>query len=94
MARCAPPDNKPLPVGIAQLRAVPGREFDLLRPRAVLALGAIAFNAYLALLLRRGEIPSRAPYSFAHGAESCCRANCRASLRLIIPASRTRRRAG
>jgi uracil-DNA glycosylase family 4 len=69
VARCAPPDNKPLPAEIANCGGYLEEELDILRPIAVLALGAIALNAYLALLLRRGEIPSRAPYRFAHGAE-------------------------
>jgi uracil-DNA glycosylase len=69
VARCAPPDNKPLPSELRNCAGYLEQELDLLCPRAVLALGAIAFNAYLALLLRRGEIPSRAPYRFAHGAE-------------------------
>jgi uracil-DNA glycosylase len=69
VVRCAPPDNKPLPSELRNCEPYLEEELELLRPRAVLALGAIAFNAYLALLLRRGEITSRAPYRFAHGAE-------------------------
>jgi len=44
------------------------RELELLHPRAILALGGIALNTYLDLLKKRGLIPSRAPYPFAHGA--------------------------
>ena len=40
-----------------------------MQPRAVLALGAIAFHAYLRLLVKQGRIPSAAPYPFSHGAE-------------------------
>ena len=69
VARCAPPDNKPLPSELRNCAGYLERELDLLRPIAVLALGAIAFNQYLALLVRRGEIPSRGAYRFAHGAE-------------------------
>ena len=69
VARCAPPDNKPLPSEILNCSGYLEEELDLLKPRAVLALGAIALNGYLALLVRRGEIPSRAPFRFAHGAE-------------------------
>jgi uracil-DNA glycosylase family 4 len=68
-ARCAPPDNKPLPSELRNCEGFLEEELGLLRPRAVLALGAIAFNAYLGLLVRRGEIPGRTPYRFAHGAE-------------------------
>jgi len=34
----------------------------------ILALGAIAFETYLRLLVRRRELQSRAPYTFSHGA--------------------------
>jgi uracil-DNA glycosylase len=67
--RCAPPDNKPLPSELANCAGYLAKEFELLKPRAVLALGAIAFHAYLRLLVHRGKIVSRAPYRFAHGAE-------------------------
>jgi uracil-DNA glycosylase len=42
---------------------------DILRPRAVLALGKIGWDAYLEILKQRGRIASRAAYRFAHGAE-------------------------
>jgi len=67
--RCAPPDNKPLPAEILHCSSYLEQELDLLRPRVVLALGAIAFDAYLRLLVRRGALALRAPYTFAHGAE-------------------------
>jgi uracil-DNA glycosylase len=67
--RCAPPGNKPLPSELANCASYLEEELDLLRPRAVLALGAIGFQAYLRLLTRRGQITSRVPYPFAHGAE-------------------------
>ena len=49
-ARCAPPGNKPLPGELANCRDYLKRELDVLRPRAVLALGKIAFDAYAKLL--------------------------------------------
>jgi uracil-DNA glycosylase family 4 len=67
--RCAPPDNKPLPTEIVNCSGYLEDELDLLQPRVILALGAIAFDAYLRLLVRRGALVSRAPYTFAHGAE-------------------------
>ncbi len=67
-ARCAPPDNKPLPAEITNCSAYLEAELELLRPRAVLALGAIAFDTYLRLLVRRGQLASRSGYRFAHGA--------------------------
>ncbi len=66
--RCAPPENKPLPSEIANCRGYLERELDLLRPKAVLALGKIAWDAYLDVLKRRAAIPSRAAFPFSHGA--------------------------
>jgi uracil-DNA glycosylase family 4 len=66
--RCAPPDNKPLPEEIRNCLPYLDQELALLRPRAVLALGGIALNAYLDLLKGKGMITSRAPYRFSHGA--------------------------
>ena len=67
-ARCAPPANKPLPSELLNCRPFLEREFDLIRPRAVLVLGSIAMNTYLQLLKDRGFIATRAAYKFAHGA--------------------------
>lgn len=68
--RCAPPDNKPLPKEIDNCRGYFVRELEILLPKAVLALGRIAWDAYLEVLKQRGIIPSRALYKFAHGAEA------------------------
>jgi uracil-DNA glycosylase len=68
-ARCAPPENKPLPSELANCRGYLEREIDLLRPRAVLALGKIAWDVYLGVLKDRGVIASRAAHPFSHGAE-------------------------
>jgi uracil-DNA glycosylase family 4 len=67
--RCAPPANKPLPSEILNCRGYLERELEILRPRAVLALGKIAWDAYLEILKQRGQIASRAAYRFSHGAE-------------------------
>jgi len=66
--RCAPPGNKPKPAEIRNCLPYLQRELELLRPRAVLALGRIAFDSYLKVLLEQGTIASRAPFRFAHGA--------------------------
>ncbi len=68
-ARCAPPDNKPLPEEILNCREYLVRELDILQPKAILALGKIAWDAYLVLLRKQGKIISRADYIFGHGAE-------------------------
>jgi uracil-DNA glycosylase family 4 len=69
-ARCAPPDNKPLPQEIRNCRPYLERELDLLPDlRVVVALGKIAFDAYLDLLKGRGVIRSRAAFAFGHDRE-------------------------
>ncbi len=67
--RCAPPANKPLPSEILSCRCYLERELEILRPRAVLALGKIGWDAYLEILKQRRQITSRAAYRFSHGAE-------------------------
>jgi uracil-DNA glycosylase family 4 len=68
VVRCAPPANKPLPSELANCRPYFEADLELLRPRAVLALGSIAMRAYLGLLKERGEISSLAAFPFRHGA--------------------------
>jgi uracil-DNA glycosylase family 4 len=68
--RCAPPANKPLPSELANCRDYLLRELEILQPRAVLALGKIAWDAYLEILKQRSKIASRAAFPFAHGAEA------------------------
>ena len=65
--RCAPPDNAPTPGEIATCLAHLEAEIDALpRVRVVVALGRIAFDAYLHLLKRRGPAARPRP-QFAHG---------------------------
>jgi uracil-DNA glycosylase len=66
--RCAPPANKPLPSEAANCRPYFEKELEILRPRAILALGGIAMRAYLGLLKERGKITSAAAFPFRHGA--------------------------
>jgi uracil-DNA glycosylase len=69
-ARCAPPDNKPLPQELANCAPYLERELDGLKKlRVIVALGKIGFDAYLNFLKRRGVIASRAGYIFSHGAK-------------------------
>lgn len=68
LARCAPPQNKPRPEEIAHCRDYLRRELGLLRElRAVLALGRIAMDGFLALLREDGRLPARRAYAFGHG---------------------------
>jgi uracil-DNA glycosylase len=69
-ARCAPPDNKPLPQELANCAPYLERELDgLAKLRVIVALGKIAFDAYLNFLKRRGLLARRADYVFQHGAK-------------------------
>ncbi|HVB08383.1 MAG TPA: uracil-DNA glycosylase [Candidatus Acidoferrales bacterium] len=66
--RCAPPDNKPLPAEFQNCRAYLETELDLLKPKAILALGGLALKAYLQILKDRGLIFWHAEFPFSHGA--------------------------
>lgn len=67
--RCAPPDNKPLPQELANCAPYLEREVDgLKKVKVVVALGKIAFDAYLNFLKSRGLLPSRKEFVFRHGA--------------------------
>lgn len=67
--RCVPPDNRPRPDELVRCAPWLDAELAFLKPRAVLALGAIAWAAVLGHFRRRGlEIPRPSP-RFAHGAE-------------------------
>lgn len=67
--RCAPPDNKPLPVELAECSIFLDRELaGLKRVKVVVALGKIGFDAYLNYLKRLNLLPRRQPYLFKHAA--------------------------
>jgi uracil-DNA glycosylase family 4 len=66
-ARCAPPDNKPLPEELARCRPYLERELDLLKDvRVVVVLGGVALRTYLGILRDRGAIKSLAAFPFGH----------------------------
>jgi uracil-DNA glycosylase family 4 len=68
VARCAPPANKPLPEEILACREYLTRELALLRDlRAVLALGKIGMDGFLAVLRAQGRVPVRRAFAFGHG---------------------------
>jgi len=67
-AHCAPPDNKPTRAEIAACRPYLTREFELLtKLKVVVALGRIAFDNYLDLLLDSGAIQRKSAFVFGHG---------------------------
>lgn len=66
--RCAPPANKPLPSELTNCRPYFERELELLRPRAVFALGGIAMRSYLGVLKAQGKIRNIGAFEFRHGA--------------------------
>jgi uracil-DNA glycosylase family 4 len=69
-ARCAPPDNRPLPIELANCRSFLQREWELLTERKVIvALGRIGWDAALRLMSdQAGGFKEKRP-EFAHGAE-------------------------
>jgi len=68
LARCAPPANKPTPGEIANCREYLAREWaELVDVRAVLALGRVAMDGFLALLRGEGRVPARGRLAFGHG---------------------------
>jgi len=68
-ARCAPPDNKPLPEELANCSEYLDRELAGLKSlKVIVALGKIAFDAYLNHLKRQGLLKSRGSFIFQHGA--------------------------
>lgn len=71
-ARCAPPRNRPAPDELAACAGFLDRELELLdRARVVVALGAVAWEAWLRLAARVGaaDVPRPRP-RFGHGAEA------------------------
>jgi uracil-DNA glycosylase family 4 len=67
--RCAPPGNRPTPGQLSNCRPYLSRELELLRPRVVMCLGAIAWNAAMAALAAcECAIPRPRP-RFGHGAQ-------------------------
>ena len=86
--RCAPPDNKPTPDEFVACRPYLHAELDWFRDlRAVVALGAIAFDAYLLACRERGvEVPRPKP-RFAHAGR--CHACSRRDPALLVPSQPT-----
>ncbi|HEY6194113.1 MAG TPA: uracil-DNA glycosylase, partial [Candidatus Eisenbacteria bacterium] len=69
-ARCAPPDNAPLPEELARCRPFLEHELRLLvRTRVVLALGRIGHEAWLRASGWWDRLPARERPRFAHASE-------------------------
>jgi len=67
--RCVPPGNRPAPGELRRCAPFLERELGALGPRAVLALGAVAWRAALDALAAVGHPVPRPLPRFAHGAE-------------------------
>jgi uracil-DNA glycosylase family 4 len=68
VARCAPPANKPLPAEVARCREYLAREWAALRRvQAVLVLGRIAMDGFLAMRRETGPATPKG-LAFGHGA--------------------------
>ena len=68
-AHCAPPDNKPTKEEVANCSEYLERSFAIYKPRVVIALGGIGWNAVIDDLKKRGIWKGARP-KFAHGAET------------------------
>lgn len=67
--RCVPPGNKPTCEEMQTCRAYLAQEIAAMPDvRAIVALGRIALDNYLALLQNSGQIAARTPFPFGHGA--------------------------
>ena len=68
MAHCAPPDNKPSKEELHNCRPYLLQELSLLkRVKAVVVLGRVAFDAYLACRRERGAAIPDKRLRFGHG---------------------------
>lgn len=70
VVRCAPPGDKPTPEEIRNCAPHLAHEIELLpRVKVVVCLGEVAWDGYLAHLLREGVIERRSAFLFGHGVE-------------------------
>lgn len=68
--RCAPPGNRPTAEQLDNCRPYLVQEITLLRPRVIICLGQIGWNATLAAMGDTGHAIPRPRPKFAHGAEA------------------------
>lgn len=70
VVRCAPPGNKPLPAELVACSSYLDEELSLLQNlRVVVCMGKIAFDGYVAHMVRTGQIERRGELVFGHGVE-------------------------
>jgi uracil-DNA glycosylase len=70
VVHCAPPGDKPTPDEIRNCAPHLAEEIALLRKvKVVVCLGKVAWDGYLAHLVRTGVIERRSAYVFSHGAQ-------------------------
>jgi uracil-DNA glycosylase family 4 len=69
VCHCAPPDNKPLPIEIANCREWLIGTIDAVQPRVIVALGQIAWKAVITEAKRRDWLAGSAG-KFGHGAKT------------------------
>jgi uracil-DNA glycosylase len=50
VCRCAPPDNKPTPEEMKNCQPYLEREFELIQPKVIIALGRIAFESIMRII--------------------------------------------
>jgi uracil-DNA glycosylase family 4 len=67
--RCAPPANRPTPRQLANCRPYLEEEISTLKPRVILTLGSIAWNAVLGALAASGVMLAKPRPKFAHATE-------------------------
>jgi len=71
-ARCAPPGNKPTREEFEACRPYLVEELQLLsRVQVVIALGRLALDSYLTILLGQGRIEKRSVFPFGHAVQHC-----------------------
>ena len=68
VCRCAPPNNKPTSQEMANCQPYLEREFDLIRPKILVALGRIAFDAILGIFHPVSNLEDETPIVFSHAA--------------------------
>jgi uracil-DNA glycosylase family 4 len=57
VCRCAPPENKPTPQEMANCQTYLEREFELIKPKVIVALGGIAFERVQRIfMIKNGSI--------------------------------------